>query len=616
MFTIIIRLWLLFLITFGLSGCLFSGKGRPSFLIIAVESLDFENVTCDFRGVDQEIKSGLDQLCQESVRFTHAYTPSPLSQATMASILTGKYPFEHGVWHNGEVYLSGKYKTVAEFAYEKNYRTSFFSGGAPIWRKSGLSQGFEKFDDNVPVSIQQIFRPAERVGQLFLRWLSPLPAGDPYFSMLYLADLQFPGYKALDKEGLAIESSRKGRLKALNNFLSHLRAELKRKKRWNNTYVILVGLNGKINSERRGEIRGTNLFSEATQVAMMVKPVQKERDLGVQWKIDANLTLVDLGETLFDLLGRGAPKKEGGDSERSVEVVSFREALESPKVTWREDRSILIESAWASWRGAGQTRFASRKSQFLLFYDQKLKSYNSLIDRRELQANLDESPFLNQIKNTVPELVKDKDLEPWQELPSSLREKLKICQTLWSDDQTSNWDEQSLIFLTQKRPWDRQVFGWLAMIAIERKDWKLLMTLGKRARVPEWQYVASLHLGTPFTGVLGNCSKYLMPLGNQRWKHPSPQQCHNPLFVSLLDWKHGVGDQKFRQRDDFFRRYEYYKLDEIISIENYRNGLFWDTAIDIPYEPSLADLYLASPHASKLRTDLIRKFGDKLRLLK
>jgi arylsulfatase A-like enzyme len=102
-----------------LAGCSWQGRRDPGTLVIAVENLGFDSISCeaeDFR-----------TFCEEGVRFTHAYTTSTLSQAAMASLFTGLYPLEHGVRTNGANHLPAHLVTVAEAAAARGTRTALFS---------------------------------------------------------------------------------------------------------------------------------------------------------------------------------------------------------------------------------------------------------------------------------------------------------------------------------------------------------------------------------------------------------------------------------------------------------------------------------------------------------
>ncbi|MGE0528868.1 MAG: sulfatase-like hydrolase/transferase, partial [Bdellovibrionales bacterium] len=149
-----------------MSSCDLNRESRPSVLVIAVEGLGFESLNCDSVESGDLNLEGLRAFCEEAVRFTHAYATSTLAQPNLASLMTGLYPLDHGVRHNGSDFLSARFKTVAEGALTRGYHTSFISGGPPVWRKSGLAQGFEVFDDSIDLAPGLYYRPAEEVFQL------------------------------------------------------------------------------------------------------------------------------------------------------------------------------------------------------------------------------------------------------------------------------------------------------------------------------------------------------------------------------------------------------------------------------------------------------------------
>src|SRR4051812_44820860 len=82
----------LVLFSIVLASCSLNSSPQPSILVILVENLRFGSFSCG-EGSESGRPQGLRAFCDEAVRFTHAYTPSVLSQATIASIITAKYPF-------------------------------------------------------------------------------------------------------------------------------------------------------------------------------------------------------------------------------------------------------------------------------------------------------------------------------------------------------------------------------------------------------------------------------------------------------------------------------------------------------------------------------------------
>ena len=89
------KLGLLFLAISGLFWTSCQSHQQNSVLVFAFEQLSSEDLNCaDERSASD---SGLATLCNESVRFTHAFTTSLQPAAAMGSLLTASYPIQHGL---------------------------------------------------------------------------------------------------------------------------------------------------------------------------------------------------------------------------------------------------------------------------------------------------------------------------------------------------------------------------------------------------------------------------------------------------------------------------------------------------------------------------------------
>ncbi len=622
-----ISFWLLRLTLIGitvqlLAACSWRTSDRPSFLVIAVEGLNSEAIDC--ANLDEEFEKGLGVLCAEGVRFTHAYTTSTQSQATMASILTGLYPKGHGVWHNGSAFLSEDFSTVSKFAIAHGYRTSLFSGGAPIWRKSGLAQGFEVFDDNVPISLNDFYRPARKNAELFLSWLNEVGDRAPFFSALFLPDLQFAKSASpaiLDDRGRQRPSGFEGQIREINYALVALIQQLKKTNQWENTYVTLVGLNGQTGANRVGEFNAVNLMSENTQVLLLVKPARKTRDATIDWSIDANVSLADLGATYFDILGANPSETNAGPNsvargtlaaatDKSFEVVSLWPALQKPQVTWRRDRLILSESAWPIWRGVSNTRVAVRQSQLLVVNDLKTKVFNSLTDRFERQSISLNEPSVKQAVAEILEKLAVQKISPWEGLPSNLTDKIILAKKLFGSAEENSSDElaNQLTQLVRQRPWDRQLVGWLARLAIVRRDWEDLEKLGSDHFNPAWVYISKRARGDVKAQASDNCLSLIERDPNAvaaTTSQSTRSSCGDAEFVSYLDYNQAnEKEHKLNLEERFTRLFSNAETDEEIAKQNFLNSLNWDTQIDIPAEPRLVHVANRTLRYGKLPTFL------------
>jgi len=122
---------------------------RSDVFLITIDTLRADHVHC--YGYDRVQTPSLDQLAKQGVRFTQAFTPSPITNSSHASILTGLLPSSHGVSDFG-VPLAASHRTLAETLKKRGYRTAAFIGAVILDSKAlapDFDRGFE-FYDNFP----------------------------------------------------------------------------------------------------------------------------------------------------------------------------------------------------------------------------------------------------------------------------------------------------------------------------------------------------------------------------------------------------------------------------------------------------------------------------------
>lgn len=574
----------------ALTGCRWDNPSTPSVLIVAVESLGFASLPCRTSETADPSQMGSQILCEEAIRFTHAYTPSVMSQAALTSILTARYPMEHGVRHNGDQFLANRFETAAELAVHRHFATSFFSGGPPIWRKSGLNQGFEIFDDNVQVDWHESHRPVMETFKLFLNWLEIEAKGEPFFSVIYVPDLQFPRTPTMDESGNPRELSLESQITAVDSAVRYLIQQLKRDGRWDNTYFVLTGLNGTPIESAKNEIKSTSLHSGNTQVTLFVKPAHKKRDAGINWKIDNSVSLVDLGATLFDILGSGLIAHD-----TALPAISLKSVLDGADFSANKDRLILSESAWPDWHKFGDVRYALRSGQFLLFYDHPMQVFNTLTDPFEQNPLSDEDARVHEFRRQAIAFFHDRGIHQWSTLNSALLEKFELAGMLWGSNKAS----PSISNNIQKLAHDLQSNGWIASYLISKKQWPQLLKLAQKIHNHSWEYVAQRNLGHRAFWPADKCLSFV------RMRYDLLQQlfakeCDDELLGFLLAWMSAPDEpHRERARERFLREYYAFRMDTELARLNYLNGLSWDMSDENPKEPARADLVLNLPENQK-----------------
>lgn len=578
---------------------------RPSVLLIAVDDLSALDILCN-EEMENSNKSGFEILCKESVRFTHAFTPSVLAVPTLASLLTGTYPFQHRVRNNGPSGLDPQLTTVAEAALEKNYRTAFFSGGPPVWRKSGLNQGFEIFDDNIVPTPQTLYRPFSTSVKSLLQWISQeVGPGAPFFAMAYAPDLMFTNTVTLNEFGEARNLSRESQLDELDSRLYQLFTELKISRRWNNTAVVVAGLKGHSGDDRPGELPPLSLHSDNTQVALFIKPPQKSRDEALQWKVDRNVSLVDLGHSLFEFLGIS---KNPNQPVKVFPVFSLYRSIQQNQMDWPESRLILIESDWAQWRGYSNRRSAVLRNHTLFLYEREPLFYNTLTDRLEMNP-LRASELSEEDRLEILRALDAVEAEPWVGLEKDLLNKYGPEFQRWlRPDQKTLLLRDLLAKTTTKKP-DPDTLRWAALLAFENKDWAALKVLGQKSEQGFWQYIAEKNGAT---GVRTTFNLYqdacLRLIEVPTISSPDLKKCDDPLFLSFINWQRAglLGLSKDTQKRRFERAYLNFLIDQNIKQGNLATTLTWDTSPRSVLGPERTDLLLSLPEFQKQRASLIR----------
>lgn len=577
----------------------------PSVLIIAVDDLTVLDVVCS-EDADETERPGLETLCEESVRFTHAFTPSPLAVPAITSLLTGLYPFQHRVHNNGSPALDPQMTTVAETAFRQNYRTAFFSGGAPVWRKSGLSQGFELFDDNLVPAVQTLYRPFSQTSHSLIQWVrQEVGPRRPFFATVYVPDLIFTNTVTTNEFGEARNLSHESQLDEFSDNLNNVFNDLKASQRWNDTTVIVVGLNGHTSDDRPGELSPLNLHSENTQVAMFVKPVRKPTQAPLPWKIDRNVTLADLGATLFDLFGE---RENPNNPSPAFPVYSLASTLKKAEPTWSEDRYILMESDWAAWRGYSNRRSAILDKHTLFIYDSPLKIFNTLTDRLELSA-LKGSEFSGPDKQKVFQAFKEADAQVWLGLPASVTAKYSVGLYRWlRQDQKPSLLKDLRQRSVGKNP-DPEVLQWAGLLAHELKYWNSLKALGAKANEPLWQFVADRNGASgPTVNFSFFSDTCLRLLEVPKIESADVRKCENPLFLDFIDWQRAetLNLSPDLQRRRFERAYYNNLVDSNIREGNLATTLIWDLPPTSHVGPQLVDLVLSLPEFQKQKQILTK----------
>jgi arylsulfatase A-like enzyme/Flp pilus assembly protein TadD len=298
-----------------------AGEPRPDktsqrdVFLITIDTLRADHVHC--YGYDRVQTPSLDQLAKQGVRFTQAFTPSPITNSSHASIMTGLLPSAHGVSDFG-VPLAASHLTLAETLKKRGYRTAAFIGAVILDSKAlapGLDRGFE-FYDNFPAQSEtksrwgRVERRGMEVVQHAETWLNAHPAG-PHFVWVHLYDPHDPyepppPYSETYKDRLY-----DGEIAYADSALGHFLAYLKKQGWYESSLIVVVGDHGEGLGEHHEDTHGIFLYDSTTHVPLLVKlPEQSEAGRTVE----AQVRTTDIMPSILEVLGVLAPASLDGES--------------------------------------------------------------------------------------------------------------------------------------------------------------------------------------------------------------------------------------------------------------------------------------------------------------
>jgi choline-sulfatase len=297
---------------------------QPDIYLITIDTLRADHVHC-YGDTDAQTPA-LDALAQDGVMFTQAFTPSPITQTSHTTILTGLLPIHHEVTDFGTP-LAAQHPTLATLLKPARYKSAAFIGSVVLDSKTiarGLDRGFD-FYDNFPAQSSQksrwgrIERRAGDVVQHAESWLDAHRAG-PRFVWLHLYDPHDPYEPPSPYAERFKDRLYDGEIAYADSVVANFIAYLKKQGWYDNAVVIVVGDHGEGLGEHNEDTHGIFLYDSTTHVPLILKRpsasgVRKGASVnGHGQQIDAQVRTTDIVSTILDALALPLPQQRDGES--------------------------------------------------------------------------------------------------------------------------------------------------------------------------------------------------------------------------------------------------------------------------------------------------------------
>jgi choline-sulfatase len=323
----------------------------PEVFLITIDTLRADHVHC--YGDNRIETPAIDSLARDGVRFTEAFTPSPITNTSHTTILTGLLPSVHGVSDFG-VPLSTAYPTWAELLQQRGYHTAAFIGAVILDSKTlapGLDRGFA-FYDNFPEPSptksrwDRVERRGMEVVQHAEAWLGSHRAG-PHFVWIHLYDPHDPYEPPPPYSDLYKDRLYDGEIAYADSALARFLQYLKAQAWYSKALVVLVGDHGEGLGEHREDTHGIFLYDATTHVPLILKlPGQSSAGKSVT----AQVRTTDILPTVLDLVEVPAPSRLDGASLRpyfsgteTADRIALGETDYPLRFGWAPLRSVRME---------------------------------------------------------------------------------------------------------------------------------------------------------------------------------------------------------------------------------------------------------------------------------
>lgn len=288
---------------------------KPDIFLITIDTLRADHLGC-YGYKDVETPT-IDSVAADGVRFSAAFTHSPITNTSHTSILTGLLPSVHGVT-DFAVPLAPEHVTWAELLKKQGYQNAAFIGAVILDSNQlapGLDRGFD-FYDNFPAKTdsKDRFGRVERRAQAVVTdaeaWFAQHQTG-PRFMWVHLFDPHDPYEPPSPFSEKYASHLYDGEIAYADSQLGHFIATLKKAGVYDKAVIIIVGDHGEGLGEHGEDTHGLFLYDSTLHVPLIVKlPAEAHKGEVV----DKLVRTTDILPTVLSLTNTPAPPELNGVS--------------------------------------------------------------------------------------------------------------------------------------------------------------------------------------------------------------------------------------------------------------------------------------------------------------
>jgi len=319
----------------------------------------------------------IDSLASDGFVFERAYAHSTQTLPSHAAMLTGRLPFENGVRDDDGAALGGDERPLAQMLRDRGYATGGIVSSGLLRRATGLSRGFDFFDDDVPAGdgdLPPAFRRRSGAASEDIdeRWLSGLGTSR-LFLFLHIDEPRAPRTPSYDDAITAADA-------VVGRFVRYLKAH----QLYDQSTILLVSDHGEGLGDHGEQEHGLFIYNEAIHVPLIIKPAAGG---GAGRRVDEVVQLADITPTVLDLVKAPQPGNLRG---RSLKPLT-EGGTTSPVAVYSESRYARNRFGWSDLVSVIDGHFQYIRAPHEEVYDLRrdLRERENLVDADAAEKQLD-----------------------------------------------------------------------------------------------------------------------------------------------------------------------------------------------------------------------------------
>ena len=319
------------------------GGTPPDVVLVTVDTLRYDAL--GFSGNRRVKTPNLDRLAREGRWFSQAHAQNVVTLPSHVNILTGLYPYQHGVRDNDGFRLADGVPTLATRLRAAGYRTAAFVGAFPLDARFGLARDFEVYDQSYPrgAHAYDFVMPERRATEVVAgaqAWLDSAGAGaeKPFFLWVHLYDCHAPYTPPPPFDRDYADVPYDGEVASVDAALGPFFERLREKKGARPTLVVLTADHGEALGDHGEATHGLFAYEATLHIPLVLWSPGR-----IASGVDDELARhVDIVPTVLDAAGLPAAAGLPG-----VSLLRKR----APEVSYFESLSTMYNRGWAPLRG-------------------------------------------------------------------------------------------------------------------------------------------------------------------------------------------------------------------------------------------------------------------------